>query len=99
MSGGPRSLAPPPNQEPTAAFTSSCPDFTCSFDSSGSSDPDGTIVSWSWDFGDPASPDNTSTEQNPAHLFTAAGGPYTVTLTVTDNGSLTGTVAHDVTVP
>ncbi len=39
------------------------------------------ILSSSWDFGDPASPNNTSIEQNPTHVFTATG-TYTVTLTV-----------------
>jgi len=51
-----------------------------------STDDDGTIVSWSWDFGD-GSP--TSSEQNPAHQFTSSGS-YTVTLTVTDNDGATG---------
>jgi len=45
-----------------------------------SSDPDGSIVSRDWDFGDGA----TSTETNPLHAY-AAPGIYTVTLTVTDN--------------
>lgn len=40
----------------------------------------GNVVSWSWDFGD----GNTSTVQNPNHTY-AAGGNYTVCLTVTDN--------------
>jgi PKD repeat protein/photosystem II stability/assembly factor-like uncharacterized protein len=43
----------------------------------------GTINSWSWDFGDPASgSNNTSTDQNPTHDYTTPG-LYTVTLTVT----------------
>jgi PKD repeat protein len=45
----------------------------------------GSPTSWSWSFGDSA----TSTEQNPAHIYTTAG-TYTVTLTVTNaDGSST----------
>jgi PKD repeat protein len=54
------------------------------FDGSGSNDPDGTIVSYEWDFGD----GNTGTGMNPSHIYTAAG-VYTVTLTVTDDQGLT----------
>jgi PKD repeat protein len=46
-----------------------------------STDTDGTIEEWSWDFGD----DETSTDQNPMHSY-AAVGTYTVTLIVTDDG-------------
>jgi PKD repeat protein len=50
-----------------------------------STDNDGFIVSWFWDFGD----GKTSTEQNPKYLFSAYG-TYTVTLTVTDDdGAIT----------
>jgi len=45
----------------------------------------GTLSGWAWDFGDPGSgPLNTSTLQNPTHVF-AAAGTYTVTLTVTSS--------------
>src|SRR5207245_2542117 len=67
------------NQPPTANFTSSCSGLTCSFTST-SSDPDGSIASYSWTFGDGA----TSTAQNPSHTY-AAGGSYTVGLRVIDN--------------
>jgi PKD repeat protein len=45
-----------------------------------SDDSDGTVVAWSWDFGD----SNTSTEQNPSHTY-ATEGSYDVSLTVTDD--------------
>ena len=45
-----------------------------------STDPDGTIVSWHWEFGD----GDSSTEQNPTHKY-ADKGQHTVVLTVTDN--------------
>jgi gliding motility-associated-like protein len=45
----------------------------------------GSVSSWQWDFGDPGSgSNNTSTLQNPTHVY-AAPGPYTVTLIVTTN--------------
>jgi PKD repeat protein len=46
-------------------------------------DPDGSIASWLWDFGD----GSTSTEPNPAHFFIYPGS-YTVTLSVEDDEGL-----------
>lgn len=51
-----------------------------------SSDADGSVVSWAWDFGDGA----TSSDQNPVHTYTVAG-TYEISLTVTDNDGLSGT--------
>ena len=68
-----------PNQPPTANFTFSCSGLSCNFTST-SSDPDGTIASYSWTFGD----GGTSIAQNPSHNYTSAGS-YTVSLRVTDN--------------
>ena len=56
------------------------------FDGSGSTDPDGTIVSYEWDFGD----DTTATGAAPDHTYDTPG-LYTVTLTVTDNNGATNT--------
>ncbi len=56
-------------------------------------DPDGTIASYHWAFGD----GSTSTEQSPTHTFSEPGA-YTVTLTVTDDGGATGTATVDITV-
>ena len=53
------------------------------FDGSGSTDADGNIVTWSWNFGDGSSADINS----PDHTFLTPG-TYTVTLTVTDNDGL-----------
>jgi PKD repeat protein len=51
----------------------------------------GSPTSWSWDFGDPASgASNTSTSQNPTHVFAAAGS-YTVTLSATSAGGTAST--------
>src|SRR4029077_5519482 len=80
------------NQPPVASFTSSCSSLTCAFTST-SSDPDGTITSYSWNFGD----GGTSTVQNPSHTY-ATPGTYNVALTVTDNAGATNTVTQSVTV-
>lgn len=58
-----------------------------------SSDFDGTIVSWSWNFGDGGS----SNEQNPTHRYRLPG-TYPGTLEVTDNDGLTGSTVQNVEV-
>src|SRR5439155_1460263 len=82
----------PPNTPPTAAFTQSCTGLACSFTST-STDADGSVVAWSWSFGDGA----TATVANPSHTY-AAGGTYTVSLTVTDNSGGTGSTSQNITV-
>ncbi len=59
----------------------------------GSADPDGSIASYAWTFGDGAS----GTGAAPTHAYTTAGS-YPVTLTVTDNLGLTGSATATVTV-
>ncbi|MDQ5844407.1 MAG: PKD domain-containing protein, partial [Acidobacteriota bacterium] len=51
-----------------------------------STDADGSIVNWAWNFGDGTS----SNEQHPSHTF-AQPGDYVVSLTVTDSSGLTNT--------
>lgn len=83
----------PTNQNPTAAFTQTCNALACTFDASGSSDADGTIASYSWDFGD----GNNGTGNNPTHGYSLAGS-YNVVLTVTDNNGATDSATAQVTV-
>lgn len=80
-----------PNQGPTAAFSSQVDNLTAQFDSSGSNDPDGSIASYAWDFGD----GSTSTQANPSHVY-ADPGTYTVRLTVTDNDGATSSTQDTV---
>ena len=89
--------APPVNAPPVAVIaTPSCTDLVCSFDGSGSTDPEGGVLTYAWDFGDGGS----STVARPSHTF-ASQGSKTVTLTVTDDRSATSTatVTVDVTAP
>ena len=86
------SVTAPANQPPTASFTKSCTNLACSFDAGASSDPDGSIASYAWDFGD-----GTGTGQTATHTYSGAG-TYTVTLTVTDNRGATDTASTTVTV-
>lgn len=83
-----------PNQPPAAAFDSSASFLKLSVDGSDSSDADGTVVSYDWNWGDGSSHDSGRTA---SHAYDVPG-TYTVTLTVTDNDGATGTVSHDVTV-
>jgi chitinase len=59
------------------------------FDGTGSSDRDGNVVSYAWEFGD----GNTDTGSNPTHSY-ADAGKYRVTMTVKDND---GATSSDVT--
>jgi PKD repeat protein len=85
--------APPVNEAPTAAFTNTAADLTASFDATSSSDVDGTVASYAWAFGD----GTTGTGATTSHAY-AAAGTFSVVLTVTDNGGVTGTVTKSVTV-
>ena len=88
--------SPPPNNPPTASFTFSPSSPTINdivqFTDE-STDSDGTIVSWSWNFGD----GTTSTLLNPTHQYSSAG-TYTVTLTITDDNGATDDYSQIITV-
>ncbi|HEV2813084.1 MAG TPA: S8 family serine peptidase [Solirubrobacteraceae bacterium] len=81
-----------PNQPPTASIspTESVRNFeTASFDGSGSSDADGTVASYAWDFGD----GTTASGATATHAYDWPG-TYAVKLTVTDDDGATGTATQ-----
>ncbi|MCX6802778.1 MAG: PKD domain-containing protein, partial [Candidatus Diapherotrites archaeon] len=80
------------NFRPVALFTASkyagkAP-LAVEFDASGSSDPDGIIASYAWDFGD----GGKAAIVKPSHIFTS-DGTYTVSLTVKDDKNASGTIS------
>lgn len=81
------------NQPPVASFSFGTNGLAVNVNGSASTDPDGTIASYAWTFGD----GRTATGATAAHTY-AAAGTYTVTLTVTDNGGATNSLSKSVTV-
>jgi len=83
-SGGNNNGLPPVNSAPTAVIdvskTSGYAPLSLVFDGSMSSDPDGNVTEYSWDFGDGA----TSLGSQANHTYTALG-LFTATLTITDD--------------
>ena len=75
----------PVNARPLATFTTSCSSLTCAFDGSGSSDSDGTVVGYTWDFGDGTG----ASGSKPTHTFSKTG-TFTVTLSVVDDRGTVG---------
>jgi len=84
---------PPGNVAPVSSFTFSCTALACSFDGTGSSDSDGSIASYSWDFGD----SNGALTAIASNNY-AANGSYTATLTVTDNEGASHSSSQTITV-
>jgi PKD repeat protein len=86
-----------PNINPTAEFaftpTTGIYPLVVNFDASASRDPDGTIVSYAWTFGD----GGTGTGKLTSHTYHKSG-TFSVKLTVTDNRGGTGTKTKSITV-
>ena len=83
---------------PPNAWFSATPDtgqlpLEVSFDASASTDPDGVIVDYDWDFGDGA----TGTGVSPNHVFPNKG-VFDVALIVTDDDGHTDQTSRDITV-
>ena len=90
------------NQSPVAAMSalpaSGVAPLSVTFDGSGSSDVDGTLVSYAWNFGD----ETTAIGVTANHTYTASGS-FTARLTVTDNlgasNSTTTTIQVNADIP
>jgi PKD repeat protein len=81
------------NTAPIAAFTHSCTALSCTVDGAGSTDPDGVIAGYAWQFGDGA----TATGMTATHAY-AGAGTFPITLTVTDDDGATNASTATVTV-
>jgi PKD repeat protein len=75
---------PPPVARASASDLAPHPGDEVQFDSTGSADAFGEVVGYHWDFGD----GETACTAKAAHAY-KNGGPYVVTLTITDDGGLT----------
>lgn len=93
ISGPPPVERQVPEAVASADVTSGKTPLLVTFDSSSSTDQDGTIVAYSWDFMD----GSFSTEATPDHEFLSPG-TYLVTLTVTDNQGETASDLVTITV-
>ncbi len=82
-----------PTAVATASTTTGVAALTVAFAGQNSSDSDGSIVSYAWDFGNGA----TSAAMSPTYTYTTAGS-YNATLTVTDNDGLLGAASVTITV-
>lgn len=85
------------DESPTAAFSTGpavpVPDQPVTFDAGASSDPDGAVVSYAWDFGDGTRGEGAS----PSHSYPTPG-TYDVRLTVVDSAGESATTSESVTV-
>jgi PKD repeat protein len=88
-------VEPGTNVAPTPTFTPTCVGLSCVMNSSGTVDPNGDVIRYSWNFGDGTA---ASTATSPSHVY-AAAGTYTVTLTVTDGWNKSASTTRQVTVP
>ena len=81
-----------PDIAPVAAFTWFCSGTTCIFDGRPSSDADGAITNFRWDYGD----GSVDAGEQAAHTY-ASSGTFTVQLTVTDNVGVSTSISIPVT--
>lgn len=77
---------------PVAEFTVLAEGLEAVFEDA-SSDPDGRVTKWHWNFGD----NSQAQTQHPSHQYSIEG-VYTVTLTVTDDSGLQDSVSRPVSV-
>lgn len=87
------SRLPKTNQPPTISFIVNVVSRTATADASASSDPDGTISAYSWDWGD----GHMGNGANMSHTY-SSDGIYIVKLTVTDNNGAVTTATQNITI-
>ncbi|TDC23599.1 S8 family serine peptidase [Kribbella albertanoniae] len=83
---------PPAGQPPKASFTVQCQWAACSFNGSGSTDPDNDIASYAWNFGD----GKTGTGVTASNTYGNTQKTYTAQLKVTDRTGNTSTATKQV---
>lgn len=88
-----RGAEDPPNTAPSAQFSFVADHLGVTFDGRASSDVDGSVQSWAWNFGD----GTAGTGAQTTHAY-AGAGTYPVTLTVTDDDGAISTVTRQVQV-
>ncbi len=85
------------NRAPVASFTASpssgAAPLTVAVNAAGSTDSDGSITSYAWDFGD----GGTATGVTAQHVYSQAG-TYTIKLTVTDDDGARGETTRTISV-
>ena len=94
--GGSRTIALTPDQGPTAALTTVVNNRRVSFNATGSTDPDGSINTYSWDFGDGTS--STGGDPRPTHRY-GRGTKPPMTLTVSDESGCSTAYLADGSTP
>ncbi|MFI5735370.1 PKD domain-containing protein [Kribbella sp. NPDC051587] len=84
--------APPAGQPPRASFTVQCQWAVCSFNGTGSTDPDNDIASYAWNFGD----GKTGTGATASNTYPNTQKTYTAELKVTDRAGLSKTTTKQI---
>lgn len=85
-----QSVTTGPNVSPTAAFTIAQSGLIATVNGTSSSDSDGSIASYDWNWGDGTA---HASGGSATHVY-AAPGTFTITLIVTDNLGATGSITH-----
>lgn len=86
-------VGPLANQPPVPDIATSCSGQSCTFDASGSTDADGTVMTYEWSFGD----GGTGSGRQAEHGY-ATPGTYQVELTVTDDAGATASTTAEIVI-
>jgi PKD repeat protein len=84
--------APPAGQPPKASFTVQCQWAVCTFNGTGSTDPDNDIASYAWNFGD----GKTGSGATTSNTYPNTQKTYTAELKVTDRAGLSNTTTKQI---